>query len=88
MAPRWDIRSIRRFTLTFGPVNPVFDDLTCGALFFVFPFTPLIERFKFTPLPPSFVIVMGLIVGLHGLAADMMKRIFYRRTKLCSPRPF
>ena len=32
---RWDIRMIRRFMLSFGPVSSVFDYLTFGALFWL-----------------------------------------------------
>jgi Mg2+-importing ATPase len=133
---RWDIRYIRNFMLTFGPVSSVFDYLTFGALLFILqanteqfrtgwflesvvsaslivlvirsrrpffqsrpgiyltlatlltvgitllvPLTPIGQLFAFTPLPLPCLIVMSLIVGLYVLAAELAKRIFFRRTK-------
>jgi len=37
LKPRgWDIKSIRRFMLTFGPISSLFDFLTFGLLLFIF----------------------------------------------------
>jgi len=37
LKPRgWDIKSIRRFMLTFGPISSIFDFLTFGLLLYVF----------------------------------------------------
>jgi P-type Mg2+ transporter len=134
---RWDIRFIRNFMLTFGPVSSVFDYLTFGVLLFVLhatteqfrtgwflesvvsaslivlvirgrrpffhskpskplllttlltvgltlalPYIPLGEFFAFTPLPPSFLAVMGGIVVLYMLAAELAKNAFYTRAKV------
>jgi Mg2+-importing ATPase len=133
---RWDIRFIRNFMLTFGPVSSVFDYLTFGILLFVLhtttgqfrtgwvlesvvsaslivlvirsrrpffhsrpsrhlllatlltvgmtlmlPYTPLGEIFEFRPLPVSFLLVMGLIVGLYTVAAELTKKAFYTRVR-------
>jgi P-type Mg2+ transporter len=133
---RWDIRFIRNFMLTFGPVSSVFDYLTFGVLLFVLhttteqfrtgwflesvvsaslivlvirsrwpffhsrpsgylllatlltvgvtltlPYTPLGEVFEFRPLPVSFLLVMGLIVGLYTVAAELAKKAFYGRVR-------
>lgn len=42
-----------------------------------FPYTPIGEIFQFTPLPVSFIAVLGLILLLYMLLAEMVKRLFY-----------
>jgi len=45
----------------------------------MFPFTPFAGLFGFRPLPLSFLFVLGLIVVLYIVAAEMAKRVFYER---------
>jgi len=45
----------------------------------VFPFTPAGEVFGFIPLPVSFLVMMGLIVILYILMAELVKKIFYQK---------
>ncbi|MEN6620882.1 MAG: magnesium-translocating P-type ATPase [Smithella sp.] len=45
----------------------------------VLPFTPVSEIFGFVSLPISFLLVMGLIVALYILMAELAKKIFYRK---------
>ena len=45
----------------------------------IFPFTPVGRIFGFTPLPGSFLAMMGLIVLLYVLMAEVVKRIFYQK---------
>jgi Mg2+-importing ATPase len=45
----------------------------------VFPFTPIGEIFGFIPLPASFLAMMGLIVVLYILMAELVKKIFYQK---------
>ena len=133
---RWDIKFIRNFMTTFGPVSSIFDFLTFGVLllilhaqpdsfrtgwflesvvsaslivlvirtrrpFFesrpgkyllaatlliaavtlVLPFSPLGGLFEFRPLPVSFFIALGAIMILYIVAAEIAKRIFYRKSK-------
>jgi len=133
---RWDIKFIRNFMLTFGPVSSIFDFLTFAVLllvlhakpdqfrtgwflesvisasiivlvvrtrrpFFksppgkyllratlltvgvtiVIPLTPLARPLGFGPLAPSFLLVIGLIVILYIIAAELVKRSFYGRVK-------
>ncbi|HET6465722.1 MAG TPA: magnesium-translocating P-type ATPase [Nitrospiria bacterium] len=47
----------------------------------IFPFTPIGALFGFGPLPPGFFFLMGMIVVLYILAAEVMKRLFFRRAK-------
>jgi len=45
----------------------------------IFPFTPVGEIFGFIPLPASFLVMMGLIVVLYILMAELVKKIFYQK---------
>jgi len=45
------------------------------------PFVPLGRLFGFTPLPLSFLLMMGVIVMLYIVSAEMAKKIFYERVK-------
>jgi len=45
----------------------------------LFPFTPLAELLGFQPLPMTILLVIGMIVVLYILAAEIAKRFFYRR---------
>jgi Domain of unknown function (DUF4118) len=45
------------------------------------PYTPLGEIFAFRSLPVSFLLVMGLIVGLYTVAAELTKKAFYTRIR-------
>lgn len=47
----------------------------------VFPLTPLAGVFGFQPLPVSFLYVLGVIVLLYIISAEMTKRVFYKRMK-------
>jgi Mg2+-importing ATPase len=52
--------------------------LTAGVTVML-PYTPLAWAFDLRPLPASFLLVMGLIVILYVIAAELAKRVFYRR---------
>ncbi len=47
----------------------------------IFPFIPIGKVFGFSQLPVSFLVLMGAIVGLYVIAAEMMKSVFYRMVK-------
>jgi Mg2+-importing ATPase len=53
--------------------------LAVAAVTLVIPSTPLGRIFHFEPLPPSFFILIGAIVLLYVSAAEIVKRIFYKR---------
>jgi P-type Mg2+ transporter len=38
--------------------------------------------FGFRALPPSFLLLVGIIVGLYVMAAEVTKRSFYRRNSV------
>ncbi len=46
------------------------------------PFVPIGGRlFGFTPLPLSFLVLMGLIVGFYIISAELVKKVFYRKVR-------
>jgi len=49
------------------------------AVTLLLPYTPLARALELSPLPPSFLLVMGLIVILYVIAAELAKRVFYAR---------
>jgi len=55
--------------------------LTIVAVTLVFPFTPLAGLFGFQPLPILFLFVLGAIVATYILAAEVTKKLFYRRVR-------
>jgi Mg2+-importing ATPase len=55
--------------------------LLIGGVTLIGPFTPFGRAFGFTPLPASFLLVLGGIVALYVLAAEVAKQAFYARVK-------
>lgn len=49
------------------------------VLTLIFPFTPLAKLFGLRPVPLSFLLVLGVIVIIYIIAAEIAKRVFYRR---------
>jgi P-type Mg2+ transporter len=49
------------------------------AVAIIIPITPLAELLGFQPLPMSILLVIGMIVVLYGIAAEITKRSFYKR---------
>lgn len=47
----------------------------------VFPFSPLGELFEFRPLTIPFFISLGAIMILYIVAAEMAKKLFYKKIK-------
>ena len=45
----------------------------------IFPFTPLAKIFGFAPLPISFLVILGIIIVLYILTAELTKKIFYQK---------
>ncbi len=45
------------------------------------PFTPLGEVFGFSPLPLSFLLLIGIIVVAYLIAAEIVKTVFYGKVK-------
>jgi Mg2+-importing ATPase len=55
--------------------------LSIAVITLFFPFTPFGNIFGFSPLPLSTYLLLLLIVVLYILAAEITKRIFYRKVK-------
>ena len=47
----------------------------------ILPFTPLAEIFGFSSLPISFLLIIGMIVMLYIITAEMVKTVFYQKVK-------
>ena len=47
----------------------------------IFPYTPFGKTFGFSPLPISFLLFMGVIVILYIIAAEIAKRVFYKKAR-------
>jgi len=47
----------------------------------VFPLTPFAALFGFKPLPLQVILTLGAIIGLYIIAAEAIKRIFYKKVK-------
>lgn len=45
------------------------------------PWTPLATLLGFQPLPLSFMLVLGAIVALYVITADIIKKVFYQHVK-------
>jgi Mg2+-importing ATPase len=48
----------------------------------ILPFTPLARVFGFGPLPISFLLILGIIIVLYLIAAEITKTVFYREVKI------
>ncbi|TKB82239.1 MAG: hypothetical protein E8D45_00755 [Nitrospira sp.] len=46
------------------------------------PYSPLGGLFGLTPVPVSFLLSMGLLVGLYVMGAELTKKVFYHRAAL------
>lgn len=55
--------------------------LMIAGMTVIFPYTGLGTLFGFMPLPMFFILAMGLIVALYILAAEVVKRSFFKRVK-------
>ena len=45
----------------------------------IFPFTPLAQIFGVVTLPLSFLLILGIIMALYILTAELAKKIFYQK---------
>jgi Mg2+-importing ATPase len=53
--------------------------LSTVALTLILPFTPIGLIFGFSPLPTSFLLLVGIIVTAYFISAEMAKTIFYKK---------
>jgi Mg2+-importing ATPase len=56
--------------------------LSIVVITLILPFTPLAELFGFSSLPISFYILIGIIILLYIISAEIVKKIFYKMVKL------
>jgi Mg2+-importing ATPase len=47
----------------------------------IFPFTPMAKIFGFSPLPFSFLLIIGIIVLFYIITAEIAKTVFYKTVK-------
>jgi Mg2+-importing ATPase len=76
------IRSRKPFFKSHPGKYLIIATLSIVAITFVLPFTPLAGIFGFSPLPFTFLLLIGLIILLYILSAEIVKKIFYRLVKL------
>ena len=55
--------------------------LIIAGITVIIPYTGLGTLFGFSPLPMFFILAMGLIVALYILAAEVVKRSFFKRVR-------
>jgi Mg2+-importing ATPase len=73
------VRSRRPFILSRPGRYLWVTTLVTVAATVAIPFLPLGTMFGFGTLPPSFLLVMAVIVALYVLSAEMAKQLFYRK---------
>jgi P-type Mg2+ transporter len=56
--------------------------LTIIAITIALPYTPIAPLAGFVPLPPDLLAMLGSIVVLYILTAEVVKHIFYRKVKI------
>ncbi len=49
------------------------------AITLALPYTPLAGPMDFTPLSVTYLLAIGVIVGLYFVSAEITKRWFYRK---------
>ena len=75
------IRTKRPFFRSLPGRSLLAATLAIVAVTLVLPFTPLGKLFGFVPLPGTFLVLMGGIVALYILSAEILKRVFYRKAR-------
>ena len=56
--------------------------LSIVAVTVILPFTPLAGIFGFSPLPVSFLLLIGVVVMLYVITAELVKMVFYKKVRL------
>jgi len=75
------IRSRRPFFKSLPGRYLLMATLLTVCVTLILPWTPIAQVFNFKPLPISFLLVLGVIVLLYIIGAEVVKREFYRRLK-------
>ena len=72
------VRSRRPFFRSRPGTRLLWATLGVVAITLVLPFLPLAPTLGLTPLPPSFLALVGLIVVMYIFSGELAKRLFYR----------
>ena len=75
------IRSRRPFFKSRPGKYLLMTTLSIVVVTVIVPFTPFAKIFGFSPLPFSFLLLIGIIVLLYIIAAEITKKIFYKKVK-------
>jgi len=75
------IRTRRPFFKSVPGKHLLIATLGIVGITLILPFTPLAGMLGFSRLPPVFFVMMGVIVILYMVMADVVKRIFYKLVK-------
>jgi Mg2+-importing ATPase len=75
------IRTRRPFFSSRPSISLIVVTLLVGLFTFILPFSPLSETFGFTKIPTYFLVIIVVIVGTYIVAAELVKKIFYRMEK-------
>ncbi len=75
------IRSRRPFFKSIPGEYLLFATLLVVGLTLAFPFAPIGKLFGFGPLPMPFLLMLGGLVALYIIAAEVAKKAFYRRVE-------
>jgi len=73
------IRTRRPFLLSRPAPLLMAVTLLAALLALIMPYSPLSEPFGFTEMPGYFLIAIAVIVGIYIAAAELIKKIFFRR---------
>lgn len=75
------IRSRRPFLRSRPGTALLWATLVVGGVTLALPLLPIGGLFGFTPLPISYLLVLGVVVVFYILAAEMAKAVFYARVR-------
>jgi Mg2+-importing ATPase len=72
------IRSRKPFFKSRPGIYLLITTLSIFTATLIVPYTPFAAIFGFSPLPVSFLLLIGLIVTIYLFTAEMVKKVFYR----------
>ena len=75
------IRTRRTFFSSAPGAYLLLATLAVAALTLLLPYTPLATPLGFTPMPPTFLLLLAAILIAYVLAAELVKRHFYAGTR-------
>lgn len=75
------IRTRRPFFKSIPGLYLLFATFMVIGIAFLIAFTPIGKPFGFGPLPSSFLMLLGIVMALYIISAEIIKKIFYRTVK-------